>query len=90
MEAAKGKRKVLFEAKTASPASELMQTRSGLSQLLEYRFFYGDPSDGLCLVTDAPISDWRIRFLEAQGVAVAYDQGSGLVACGTLAQKLLT
>jgi hypothetical protein len=89
LEAAKRKRKVLFEAKTVSPASELSQTRSGLSQLLEYRFFYGDPGNGLCLVTDAPISDRRIRFLEAQGIAVAYEQGSGLVGCGALAQKLL-
>jgi len=36
-----------------------------LSQLLEYRFFYGEAGDALCLVTDAPISDRRIRFLEA-------------------------
>jgi hypothetical protein len=41
-------------------------------------------------VTNAPISDRRIRFLEAHGIAVAYDEGDGLVDCGTLAQKLLT
>lgn len=90
LEASMGKRKVLFEAKTVSPTSELSQTRSGLSQLLEYRFFYGHPGDRLCLVTDGPISDRRIRFLEDQGIAVAYEQGNGLVPCGTLAQKLLT
>jgi hypothetical protein len=73
-----------------SPGTELARTRSGLSQLLEYRFFYGEPSDRLCLVTDGPISDRRIRFLEDQGIAVAYDQGSGLILCGTLAVKLLT
>jgi hypothetical protein len=50
---------------------------------------YGESPDGLCLVTDAPISDRRIRFLENQGVGVMYDDGYGLVACGTLAQKLL-
>lgn len=89
LEGNKGKQKVLFEAKTVSPTSELGQTRSGLSQLLEYRFFYGDSSDGLCLVTDAPISDRRIRFLEIHHIAVAYDEGNGLVPCGTLAPKLL-
>jgi hypothetical protein len=90
LEATKGRRKVLFEAKTVTPRSELSQTRSGLSQLLEYRFFYGDASDGLCLVTDAPISDRRIRFLENHKIAVAYEDRSELVACGTLAQRLLT
>jgi hypothetical protein len=90
LEGNKGKRKVLFEAKTVSPTSELSQTRSGLSQLLEYQFFYGDSSDRLCLVTDAPISDRRIRFLETHHIAVVYDEGNGLVPCGILAQKLLT
>jgi hypothetical protein len=89
LEGRKGKRKVLFEAKTIAPVSELGQTRSGLSQLLEYRFFYGEPADGLCLVTNGPISDRRIRFLEAYGIGVAYDEGKGLVACGRLAPKLL-
>jgi hypothetical protein len=90
LEGVKGQTKVLFEAKTVSGRSELSQTRAGLSQLLEYRFFYGAPSDELCLVTDSPISDRRIRFLEGQGIAVAYEDGNGLVACGKLAQKLLT
>jgi hypothetical protein len=90
LEARKAKRKVLFEAKTVTTTSELSQTRSGLSQLLEYRFFYGDVSDGLCLVTDAPISDRRIRFLENHKIAVAYEDGNGLVECGTLAQRLLS
>jgi hypothetical protein len=90
LEAQKGGRKILFEAKTVSPRSELSQTRSGLSQLLEYRFFYGEPSDRLCLVTNGPISDRRIRFLEAEGIAVAYEEGNGVIPCGTLAQRLLT
>jgi hypothetical protein len=71
LEGTKGKRKALFEAKTVTPKSELSQTRSGLSQLLEYRFFYGDANDELCLVTDAPISDRRIRFLENHKIAMA-------------------
>jgi hypothetical protein len=89
LEATRRDRRVLFEAKTVSPASELSQTRAGLSQLLEYRFFYGRTTDRLCLVTDAPISDRRIRFLEAHDVAVAYDEGRGLVPSGTTASELL-
>ena len=56
-------RVVIFEGKTVGPKSELTRTRSALSQLLEYRFFHGRPGDGLCLVTNSPISDRRIRFL---------------------------
>jgi hypothetical protein len=41
-------------------------------------------------VTDAPISDRRIRFLENHKIAVAYEDGNGLVECGTLAQRLLS
>jgi hypothetical protein len=78
LEAIKSRRKVIFEAKTVTPRSELSQTRSGLSQLLEYRFFNGEPSDCLCLVTDAPISDRRIRLLESNAVAVAYEERNGL------------
>jgi hypothetical protein len=40
-------------------------------------------------VTDAPISDRRIRFLENHKIAVGYEDGNGLVECGTLAQRLL-
>jgi hypothetical protein len=89
LEGTKDNRRVLFEAKTVNPRSELTQTRSALSQLLEYRFFYGEPSDRLCLVTDGPISDRRIRFLEHHEVAVAYEAGEGLVPCGTLALNIL-
>jgi hypothetical protein len=46
LEARKPKRKVLFEAKTVTTTSELSQTRSGLSQLLEYRFFHGTLATG--------------------------------------------
>jgi hypothetical protein len=80
---------VLFEAKTVGSRSEVARTRGALSQLLEYRHYYGSPSDKLCLVASRPISDLRVRFLESQGIAVAYDSGSGLVACGPLAGSLL-
>jgi hypothetical protein len=89
LEATKGERKVLFEAKTVTARTELSQTRFGLSQLLEYRFFYGEPTDYLCLVTNQAISDLRIRFLESHAIAVAYEQGDRLVPCGILAHELL-
>jgi hypothetical protein len=69
--------RILFEAKTVGARSDVTRTRSALSQLLEYRFFFGWPEDKLCLVTNHPISDARIRFLEAHGVAAAYDEGNG-------------
>src|SRR6185436_10902162 len=58
----------IFEAKTVTLGKELTQVRSALSQLLEYRFFYGKRDDSLCLVVDAPISDRRVRFLDATGI----------------------
>ncbi len=48
-----------------------------------------EPEDVLCLITTHPIADRRLRFLEEHQVAVAYDDGSGLVACGALAPALL-
>jgi hypothetical protein len=74
--------RVIFEAKTITSDNELEQTRSALSQLLEYRFFYGTPDDGLCVVTDAPISDRRLRFLEAMNVHVLCFDGEIFRACG--------
>jgi hypothetical protein len=37
--------RVIFEAKTITETNEIDQCRVGLSLLLEYRFFYGDPED---------------------------------------------
>jgi hypothetical protein len=57
-------------------------------QLFEYRFFYGNPNDELCLVVDQPLSDARLRFIESVGVAVvcASDRVTalGARAAGTL------
>jgi hypothetical protein len=89
LEASRGEVRALFEAKSISGTNELAQTRTALAQLLEYRYFYGDPADRLCVVTDRPINDRRVRFLNAAGIAVAYDDGSGLVSCGQLANDLL-
>jgi hypothetical protein len=89
LEASRGEVRALFEAKSISGTNELAQTRTALAQLLEYRYFYGDAADRLCVVTDRPINDRRVRFLNAAGIAVAYDDGSGLVSCGQLANDLL-
>ena len=89
LEASGDGRRVIFEAKVLSETNELSRTRVALAQLLEYRYFYGEPDSALCLVTTRPISDRRLRFLEDQLVAVAYDDGSELTPCGTLAPDLL-
>lgn len=73
---------ILFEAKTISARSEMRRVRSGLAQLLEYRFFYGAEADELCLVTSQPISDERIRFLRAMGVDVIWPEATGLATRG--------
>lgn len=74
--------RVLFEAKTITNGSELVQTRAALAQLLEYRFFYGEPVDRLCLITDAPLSDRRLRFLSAMDVDMLWHDGEKFVPCG--------
>lgn len=76
-------KRTLFEAKTIALGKELTQVRCALSQLLEYRFFYGEPSDALCLVVDAPISERRIRFLDATGIGVLVFDGNKFAACGS-------
>lgn len=86
------KRKVIFECKSMTnerPETELSRCRAGLAQLLEYRFDYGRPDDALCLVTDGPISERRVRFLESVGVAVVCFRDAVPVCQGMLATKLL-
>jgi hypothetical protein len=46
--------RTIFEVKTLRPDSELARVRAAISQLLEYRFFFGEPNDDLCVVTDHP------------------------------------
>ncbi len=81
--------RVIFEAKTIGPGNELDQTRSALSQLLEYRFFYGAPGDTLCLVTSALISDRRLRFLDAMNVRVLWFDGRAFLPCGRQSHLML-
>ena len=81
--------RVIFEAKTITETNEINQCRAALSQLLEYRFFYGDPVDELCVVVDAPIADARLRFLESIDVAVALAANGTLEGLGSAGIRLL-
>jgi hypothetical protein len=83
LSALRGGSRTIFEAKTLKAGDELSQVRSGLSQLLEYRFFHGQPGDFLCLVVDGPISDRRVRFLDSSGIGVLVFDGSAFMACGS-------
>src|SRR5262249_42604835 len=80
--------RVIFEAKTIAETNEIDQCRAGLSQLLEYRFFYGDPGDKLCIVVDAPIADARLRFLESMDVAVVLAVNGRLAGLGSAGIRL--
>ena len=77
-------RRVIFEAKTIED-NELHQLRSALAQLLEYKYFYGEADDALCLVTDGPISDRRSRFLEDCGVVAMWISDHQMRAGGSRA-----
>jgi hypothetical protein len=61
-------RRCIFEAKTVRPRSESRRIRAALAQLLEYRFLWGEPQDELCVVSSAPISDEKVRFLRSLGI----------------------
>jgi len=67
--------RVIFEAKTVRVGSEGPRVRSAIAQLLEYRFFYGDPEDRLCLVCDRPISGKRVKLLDGLGISVLWRDG---------------
>jgi len=54
----------------------------------EYRFFYGDDADRLCVVLSGPIADRRRAFLENLKVAVLLIDEAGRAApLGQLAHK---
>jgi hypothetical protein len=82
--------RVIFEVKGLSDTNEIVQCRAALSQLLEYRFFYGTDEDRLCLVVDRPITDRRRAILESVGVGVVFVADSGeLKAVGQLAIAMI-
>lgn len=82
-------RRAIFEAKTIRPGTQLARVRSGLAQLLEYRYAYGDDDDRLCLVTDAALAAERVAFLESLGVALVVCIRGGVFAGSPTAHRLL-
>jgi len=82
-------RRAIFEAKTIRSVTELARVRSGLAQLLEYRYAYGDHNDRLCLVTDAALAAERIAFLESLGVALVVCMRGGVYPGSPMAHRLL-
>jgi hypothetical protein len=82
-------RRAIFEAKTIRSRTQLARVRSGLAQLLEYRYAYGDHNDRLCLVTDTALVAERIAFLESLGVAVVVCSRGGVYAGSPTAHRLL-
>jgi hypothetical protein len=83
-----GSGRVIFEVKTQSGSNEIHQCRAALSQLLEYRFFYGADADRHCLVLNRPIADRRRAFIENLQVAVLLIDADGAPSVvGRLAQN---
>ena len=79
--------RVLFEAKTLSGSNDVHQSRAAIAQLLEYRLFYADESDRLCVVFNGPIADRRRVLLESLGIAIlCIDENGYLSAVGQVAQ----
>lgn len=81
--------RVIFEAKTVRVGSEGPRIRSALAQLLEYRFFYGEPADRLCVVSDRPISDRRVRLLDGLEISVLWWDGETFAAGSSTAGELM-
>jgi hypothetical protein len=81
-------KKVIFEAKTVTFQNEIHQARAALAQLLEYRHFYGSPTDARCVVTNRPLSTARVRFLESQNVMTVFLDGQQFRRDGLLARHL--
>lgn len=82
--------RVIFEVKGLSGANEVAQCRAALSQLLEYRFFYGTDEDRLCIVVDRPIADRRRAVLESMEVGlIVMNELGQLQPVGQLAIDIL-
>ena len=81
--------RVLFEIKGIRPSTERTRVRSGLAQLLEYRLFLGSPSDRLCLVSDHPIFERRLRLLDSLSIGHVYIEKGEVQISGTRASRSL-
>ncbi|MGO9903367.1 MAG: hypothetical protein ACLP0J_27610 [Solirubrobacteraceae bacterium] len=80
--------RVIFEAKTITPSSELHQTRGALAQLLEYRVQHGHPTDHLCLICDQPITTARAVLLDQLTIAVGCQPDAAPEALSAQARRL--
>ncbi len=80
---------VLFEIKSITDGSERTRVRSGLAQLLEYRLFLGSPRNRLCLVSNRPISERRLRLLDSLEIAHLYVEGDTVQVSGTKSSRAL-
>jgi hypothetical protein len=69
--------RVIFEAKTMGSRASVGRVRGALGQLLEYRYFYGEPDDELCIVSDRPIGARAGRMLDSLGVAMLWRDEDG-------------
>ena len=81
--------RVLFEIKGIGPTTERARVRSGLAQLLEYKLFLGSPNDRLCLVSDHPISERRLRLLDSLSIGHVYIEDGKVHISGTRASRSL-
>lgn len=82
-EAEQSSARVIFEAKTVSSRSSAGRLRSALGQLLEYRFYWGEPDDQLCVVTSEAVPDERIRFVRTMGIDVIWFESGVPVTRGS-------
>ena len=82
--------RVLFEIKSiASSERERTRVRSGLAQLLEYRLFFGEEKDRLCLVSNRPIQERRLRLLDSLGIAHVFVEGDEVQVSGTKSSRAI-
>jgi hypothetical protein len=84
-----GQQRALFEIKSIKPTTERTRVRSGLAQLLEYRLFLGSNDDRLCLVSDRPISERRLRLLDSLSIGHVYVEGGEVSISGTASSRIL-
>ncbi len=83
------KTRVIFEAKTITESNEIDQCRAALAQLLEYRFFFGRPTDQLCLIVDRQTGSSRVAFLESAPIAVVAVNDRGVRGVGARGNHML-
>lgn len=82
--------RVLFEIKSIdSDGKERTRVRSGLAQLLEYRLFFAEQRDRLCLVSNRPIQERRLRLLDSLGIGHVYVEDDEVHVSGTRSSRAI-